>query len=139
MKQKPILTSFMGPQQAACIRSAMRGEEGAWFRAKVQELQTLVDSMPVTYETEPQDETQTAAPAVARLHYFRGHIDAWIVELDKGSPDDAPEDYQAQAWGKVDLGYGAESGYISLPELLAAGMELDLHWHPRPIAECGKD
>ena len=117
----------------------MRGEEGAWFKAKIQELQALVDSMLVTYDTEPQDETQTAAPAVARLHYFLGHIDAWIVELDKGATDDTPEDYQRQAWGKVDLGYGPEAGYISIPELLQAGMELDLHWIPRPIEECGKE
>jgi hypothetical protein len=75
----------------------MRGEAGAWFKAKIQELQALVDSMPVTYDTEPQDETQTAAPTVARLHYFLGHIDAWIVELDKGATDDTPEDYQRQA------------------------------------------
>jgi hypothetical protein len=140
MKQKPVLQSFIGPRQAACIRSLMRGEEGEWFRAKIQELQALVDSMPVTYDTEPQDETQTAAPAVARLHYFGGSdVDAWIVELDKGAADDTPEDYQSQAWGKVDLGCGAELGYVSIPELLNAGLELDLHWQPRPVSECGKE
>ncbi len=139
MKQKPVLQSFIGPRQAACIRSLMRGEEGEWFRAKIQELQALVDSMPVSYETEPSENTPYVAPTVARLHYFRGSADAWIVELDCGAADDTPADYQRQAWGKVDLGYGAELGYISIPELLNAGMELDLHWQPRPVSECGKE
>jgi hypothetical protein len=133
MKQNPILESFVSTQQASCIRSMMRGEEGKWFKDKIQELQAMVDSMPVTYETE----TQTA-PAVARLHYFKGSTDAWIVELDKGSPDDTPADYQRQAWGAVDLGYGPEMGYVSIPELLQAGLELDLHWTPRPIDQIVK-
>ncbi len=82
---------------------------------------------------------ETAAPAVARLHYFGGSADAWIVELDCGAADDTPADYQRQAWGKVDLGWGAELGYVSIPELLSAGLELDLHWQPRPVSECGKE
>jgi hypothetical protein len=133
MKQNPILESFVGTQQGACIRSMMRGEESKWFKDKIQELQTLVDSMPVTYETE----TKTA-PAVASLHYFKGSTDAWIVELDKGVPGDTPADYQRQAWGVVDIGYGPEMGYVSIPELLQAGMELDLNWKPCPIDQIAK-
>jgi hypothetical protein len=134
MKQQAILKAFVGPCQAAAIRAAMRSEEAEWFKGKIGELQAVVDSMPVTYETQDQE-----APALARLHYFSGPCDAWIVELDKGAADDTPEDYQAQAWGKVDLGYGGEIGYISIPELLSAGMELDLHWQPRPVRDCGKE
>jgi hypothetical protein len=41
--------------------------------------------------------------------------------------------------GAANLGYGAELGYISLPELLAAGAELDLHFTPRPLTQCGQE
>lgn len=127
MKQKNIRW-FMPRSQAAAIHCILRGEEAEYMRAKVAELQNVIDSMPVTYETEGKEK-------IARLHYFRGSCDAWIVEVDKGSPDDAPEDYQAQAWGMVDLGYGPEMGYVSIPELLAAGMELDLHYKPQTLDE----
>jgi hypothetical protein len=133
MKQRPILKAFVCPAQAFCIRSAMQGEEGDYFRAKVHELQTVVDSMPVTYETEGSDE-----PRIAQLHYFGGCVDAWIAELDKGSPNDPPEAYQSQAWGKIDLGCGPELGYISIPDLLRQGLELDLHWKPKPLSDCGE-
>jgi hypothetical protein len=128
MKQKSVLQSFIGPCQRGTIRCALKSEEGPWFARRLSELQTVLDSMPVSYETE-------GAEKVARLHYFRGSCDAWIVELDKGAPDDAPEDYQSQAWGMVDLGYGPEVGYVSIPELLAAGMELDLYYKPQTLAD----
>ena len=129
-KQKPVLSSFVGRSQASAIRSAMRGEEGDWFRSKMKEMQAIIDGMPVSYETDGDGK-----PKVAQLHYFGGNSDAWIVELDKGSPDDTPEDYQSQAWGMVDLGYGAETGYVSIPELLANGLELDLYWKPKTLDE----
>jgi hypothetical protein len=129
MKQKNI-RRFMGRSQAAAIHCCLRGEEADYFRAKLRHLQEVVDNMPVTYETQ-----EAGASAFARLHYFRGGCDAWIAELDAGAPDDAPEDYQSQAWGMVDLGYGPEIGYVSIPELLAAGMELDLYWKPQTLAE----
>lgn len=131
VKQQPVLKAFIGRSQASAIRSAMRGEEGDWFRAKVRDLQTLIDSMPVSYQTEGQE----MAEKVASLHYFGPRFDAWIVELDKGHPADEPQDYQTQAFGMVDLGYGPEFGYISIPEMLANGMELDLHWRPKPLGE----
>jgi hypothetical protein len=131
MKQKPILTHFLCSGQAACIHSAMRGEEGQWFRAKIAEMQALIDSMPVTYETE----NTPPAEKLARMHYFAGGADVWLIELDKGNPNDTDEDYQRQAFGVVDLGYGPELGYVCLPEILAAGLELDLHFTPRALPD----
>ena len=129
MKQKNIRW-FMPRSQAAAIHCILRGEEADFMRAKLQHMQDVVDNMPVSYETQEQ-----GAGAFARLHYFRGNCDAWIAELDKGAPDDAPEDYQSQAWGMVDLGYGPEIGYVSIPELLAARMELDLYYKPQTLAD----
>lgn len=131
MKQKPILEAFINPQQAAALKWLMADkEEGAFHREKVREVQEIVNNMPVTYETQTEGKL-----ALARLHYFKGSIDSWIVELDKGTPDDEPEDYQRQAFGVQDIGFGPELGYISIPELLAAGMELDLFYTPQTIED----
>ena len=130
MKQKPVLTAFIGRGQAACIRSLLRGEEGAWYRERVAALQAVVDAMPTTYETDGQGDA-----AVARLHYMWGSVDAWVTELDMGAKGDTDADYQRQAFGMVDLGYGPELGYINIPELLANGLEVDLTWVPKAIGE----
>ena len=130
MKQRNVLDWFMGAGQKAAIRHALRGEEKNWFQAKLQELQTLVDGMPITGETDGQ-----GPDAVVHLHYFGGSCDAWITELDMGCLDDEPDQYQSQAFGRVDLGWGGELGYVSIPELLAAGMELDMHWQPITLKE----
>jgi hypothetical protein len=45
------------------------------------------------------------------------------------------EQEQHQAFGLVSLGYEPELGYISLPEILKAGAELDLHWTPTTVGE----
>ena len=43
---------------------------------------------------------------------------------------------QVQAFGIADLGMGPELGYISIPELLANGAELDLYYtKPKTIGE----
>ena len=88
------------------------------------EVATLVDA------SEPRGQA-----AVAHLHYFRGGSDWWITELDAGSEDDEEPGQQRQAFGLADLGYGAELGYIDIEELVAAGVELDLHWTPKPLSE----
>jgi hypothetical protein len=61
---------------------------------------------------------------------------------------DADPDHvgQMQAFGIADLGMGAELGYISIPELLENGAELDLYfktlashrryYSPLPMRNC---
>jgi hypothetical protein len=83
--------------------------------------------MPKTYEQDGLGQQ-----AIAHLHYFTAGGDWYITERDT-HPD------QHQAFGAANLGYGAELGYISLPELLAAGAELDLHFTPRPLTQCGQE
>lgn len=112
-------------QQARTIRALMRGEEGAFFRAKIAELQKLFDSMPRTYETDGQGDGATV-----HLHYFTGSADWYIVERDQ-------EEEQQQAFGLADLfGDGGEVGYISLQEIATcASANIDLHWTPCTLAQ----
>jgi hypothetical protein len=134
VRQKPVMEAWVGRSQAAAIRCAMRGEEGGWFRAKIAEIQAVLDAAPVTYETEGLGDARRVV-----VHYFGPSVDVWLVELDRGAALDAPEDYQSQAYGYTalyGLGWeGAEAGWVCLPEILAAGLELDLHWTPKTVAE----
>jgi hypothetical protein len=132
-RERPILEAWLPRGEAAVIRQALRGEERDFFRDMLAALQYRIEQMPQTGDTDGQGDA-----AVANLHYFRGSCDAWITELDRGAEGDAPEDYQAQAFGLMDLGYGPELGYVSIRELIANGMELDLYWTPKPLAECRK-
>lgn len=129
-----ILRHFISPLQMRTIRSAMMGEEGDFFRAKLTELAGIIRGMPKTGETESQED-----PTVY-LHYFAGgQANFWITEKDAGCEDDAPEDrgVQHQAFGCADVyGDGGELGYISLPEIFSGRGELDLHWTPKPLSEC---
>ena len=112
--------------QLRVVSKLMRGEEGAWFKAKVCEILAIADAMPRSYETDGQ-----GGQAVARLHYFTGGCDWWITELDS----DTDGEGQAQAFGMADIGNGPEVGYISILELCASRAEIDLHWTPATLAE----
>ena len=80
-------------------------------------------ALPLPYGTEDQGDD-----AIAHLHYFRGGMDAWITERDSSVE-------QHQAYGLIDLGHGAELGYISIQELIDNNMELDLYWSPKPLKD----
>ncbi len=86
-------------------------------------------AMPVTYQT-----SKLGKQAIVHLHYFLGgRVNAWITEKDKDGGT-------LQAFGKVDLfGDGGEVGYVCIDELLEAGAELDFHWTPKPLGECGRE
>ena len=47
-----------------------------------------------------------------------------------GSETDQPEDFQTQAFGLARMWGEWELGYTSLPEILRAGAEIDLHFAP---------
>lgn len=123
-----VLQPFLSRAQFLTLRDCCRGEEKAWFIGRALQLASLIDAMPRTYDTDGRPEK------VASLHYFRGGCDWYIIELDRGAPDDTPADFQRQAFGLASLGYAPELGYISIPELLEAGAELDLHFEPKPIS-----
>jgi hypothetical protein len=129
-----MLRKFIPPAQMSVILGLMIGAEGEFFREKMQSLAALVRSMPMTRGTE-----DTKDPIV-HLHYFRGSVDVFVTERDVGDgTGEKGLGAQHQAFGYVDLGYGAELGYISLPELFRAGVELDLHWTPKPVSQVLKE
>lgn len=126
------LSGFLPPKQVKVVRSLMRGEEGQFFIDKMIELAAVVKDMPATY-----GQRDLGNEAIIHLHYFVGGCDWWIFEKDKGHPKDGAEDFQAQAYGFANLNdpMCAEVGYISLPEIIAAGAELDFHWSPKTLGE----
>lgn len=128
------LIHFMPRGERLALKSALLGEEGEHMAKVVLDIAERIKGMPKTYETDKQ-----GGDAIAYLHYFGGSVDAWVTEKDAGSPDDDPDarGMQVQAFGKVDLGYGAELGYICIQELIDNGIELDLYFQPSPLKECG--
>lgn len=112
-----VFRQFVGPSQRAALYELTSGEEGEFFRGKIQEVLRVIDTMPKTYEQDGKD-----GSALIYLHYFTAGADWFITERDV-------EHEQHQAYGLADLfGDGGEIGYISLVEVLAAGAELDLYW-----------
>lgn len=113
--------------QFETVRELMNGEEGQFFADTVHRMLGIFEQMPKTYETDGQ-----GRDAVAHLHYFRGGCDWWIVEKDS----DTDGEGQLQMFGVADLGMGGrEAGYISLPEILGIGAELDFHYTPRTVGD----
>ena len=127
MNTPAIIKTLIGPAQRAALWEALQSEEGEHFAAILTRIVTTWQAMPKTYETDAQGRA-----ALAHLHYFTGGCDWWIVEKD-ADPDHAG---QVQAFGIADLGMGRELGYISIPELLENGAELDLYYSkPKTIGE----
>lgn len=121
---KPIPAQFIGKSQSAVLRDGLKGEEADFFRDKIAEMNRTIESMPKTYDQDGKGENATVY-----LHYFTPGGDWYITEKDV-------EADQNQAFGLANpFGDGGELGYISLPELVDAGAELDLHWTPKTIAE----
>lgn len=121
------LFHFVPRSQWQALLYGLHGEERAFFVEKIREYNQRIDAMPKTYETDGQGEQ-----AVAYLHYFRGAGDWYITEKDS----DPDQTGQVQAFGLADpFGDGGELGYISILELRRAGVELDLHWTPKTLAE----
>lgn len=118
------LSRFVPESQLKTIFNLAGGEEGQYFKDKLDEIHRLVDSMPKTYGQDGLGDD-----AIAYMHYFIGGANWYITERDM-------EDEQHQAFGLADLfGDGGEIGYISIEELKSVGAELDLYWNPVTIGE----
>jgi hypothetical protein len=117
-----VMTPFIDKGQMQAIEQNCQGEEGEWFREKLNELAGIIARMPQPYETDGQGNK-----AIVHLHYFTGGWDWYVIEKDSQTD-------QYQAFGLV-VGFEPELGYICLPEILECGAELDLHWEPKTLAE----
>lgn len=120
------LKPFVSDGQLAAMKAGCHGEEGQYFIDTLLNLDRRIETMPKTYEQDGK-----GMDAIAYLHYFRGGMDWYITEKDT----DEDGEGQQQAFGLADLGYGAELGYISIQELIDAGVELDLHFEPTALSK----
>ena len=96
------------------------------FDALIEAAATTIAAMPVSYEQDGKGEEATAF-----LHYFNAGSDWYISEKDADGGVD-------QAFGLAILNGdtdNAELGYISIRELVANGVELDLHFSPATLSE----
>ncbi len=121
------LEGFVGRSQLRVMVDGCRGEEGVFWRDKLAEMGERCAKM---HTTGQQD--GVGDQAVCHLHYFTAGMDWWILERDC----DPDGEGQIQAFGYADLGMGpgcSELGYISIPEILSHGAELDLHFEPKPL------
>lgn len=118
---------FISPQQVRAMLHSIRGEERAHFVEKFTEYAGRFATMPETYGQDGLGDQ-----AIVYLHYFHGGADWYITERDS----DPDGEGQVQAFGLADLyGDGGELGYISILELIRAGVELDLYWKPCTLAQ----
>ena len=117
------LVFWMPRQQRTVLMQGLRSEEKEAIADLVLRAEEATKALPLPYGTEDQ-----GTDAIARLHYFRGGVDAWITERDSS-------EVQHQAFGLIDLGHGAELGYISIQELIDNGVELDLYWSLKTLED----
>ena len=120
-----IVRPYLSVAQLSVMGEACRGEEGDWFRQRLIDLQREIERMPATYEQDGKGDS-----AIAALHYFNAGSDWYILEKDVDGGIQ-------QAFGYAILNgdfENAELGYISIDELVAHGVELDLHFKPRTLA-----
>jgi hypothetical protein len=116
------IREFISPSQLSVMGTNCRGEDGEWFKAKLVELAETITTMPKTYEQDDKGDD-----AIAYLHYFRGVADWYITEKDMDGG-------VFQAFGLAHI-HETELGYISIAELVKHGVELDLYFTPKTLAE----
>ncbi len=124
MKSKlEYLKNFISKQQINSLEYLLKSEEKQYFKDKIDEIYTIVDTMPKTYETDGQGNE-----AIAYLHYYKSGIDFFVTEKDM-------EEEQLQAFGLVNMNNELELGYISIQEILELNFELDLNFVPKKLKE----
>ena len=132
------LKHFLPASQQFALKHIYKTEESIYAVEIVKRLTTIIESMPVSYETEEIPESEQ----IVYLHYFYGGSDWYIIEKDKdNNEDDLDVDGQLQAFGYVILNgdlRGSEWGYISIKELIDMDIvELDFHFEPIHFSALG--
>ncbi len=131
VQTRAVCAAFIGESQYRTMLVASRGEEGEFFKSKFDRVARIIQTMPRTY-----GQDGLGRKAIAYLHYFASGADWYITELDADSVDG---EGQRQCFGVANIGHGdTDMGYISLPEILEAGAELDLHFEPQTIESIEK-
>lgn len=127
MKSMTVLRPWLSEAQYLTLLKLCRPatEEHEHFWQIVTDLAKRIQTMPQTYQTDGQGDQ-----ALVYLHYFKGAGDWHITEKDS----DPDGEGQVQAFGRANIGFGGEMGYISIVELTQNNVELDLYWTPKPLS-----
>lgn len=134
------LRRWMSDSQRLATEEGLRGEEKGFFQEKMQELESIIEQMPSTYQTQDLPDEQKPVG----LRYFGPNGAQWfIIEKDRGDPEtDGPNGpRQTQAFGLADLGMDyPELGYINIEEITKnPQVELDYHFTPTNLLEIKKE
>jgi len=122
------LEHFISKSQLKALKYLRKGPEGAAAEEIINRLAGIIDAMPGPYATDgtPIEET------TAWLHYFHAAGDWYIFEKDS-----TPEQMQCFGYARLSaMPEMAESGYISIQELIDNDIELSFHFEPRKFKEC---
>jgi len=134
------LYGWMSTSQRLATEEGLRGEEKGFFQEKMQELESIIEQMPSTYQTQDLPDEQKPVG----LRYFGPNGAQWfIIEKDRGDPetDGLNGPRQTQAFGLADLGMDyPELGYINIEEITKnPQVELDYHFTPTNLLEIKKE
>lgn len=121
------LVPFIGHSQRSALMAVLASEEGDFFAELLTDLHNLIETMPVTYQTDGQGKA-----AIAHLHYFMGGYDAYVTEKDVDGEEGQRQAYGYQRFRPNDF----EAGYVSIADAIRVGAELDLYFTPKPVQEC---
>jgi hypothetical protein len=121
---------FMPKAERYVLAEALKGEEGDYIADLILANARVITDMPVTY-----GQDGLGSNAIVHLHYFTGTCDWYITEKDQGDGTDDKSQYQAFGYANLGDDDCAEMGYISIQELIEAGVELDLYWTPKRLKE----
>jgi hypothetical protein len=126
-KSVETLLPFIPRHQLEVVADACRRDDREFFFAKMIELGTLVEKMPVQYQTKDQGDD-----AVVWLHYFSAATDYYIIEKDSNYDGEG----QCQAFGMTRDQNGERMGYIAISEIIKTkAFELDFHFKPTALGK----
>jgi len=121
------LRNFLPLAEWQTVKETSTGGEGPLIKNLLTELEARILAIPKPYEQDGKGDK-----AVAYLHYFSGGSDWYILERDL----ELNEQVQCFGWAILNGDrQNAELGYISIAELVANGVECDLHWTPTTLGE----
>ena len=134
---------FISGNQVKVLQDIFKGEESKFVFDIARILSGIIQNMPASYETESID----TPDKIVYLHYFHGGSDWYIIEKDKGNPEDDAEaglivGGQYQAFGYVILNgdtQNSEWGNVNIQELIENDVEIDFHFEPIKFSELKRE
>ena len=122
------LRPYLFAGQLATLEQLSKGKEGEYFRGLVVALDAHIRSIPAMDQG-----PEVTNDSTVMLHYFYQGSDWYIFELQHVAEDDVVLGF---GWAILGGDYQmAELGCISVSELLACGVELDLHFAPKTLGQ----